>query len=234
MDGHAWGIAGIGKLGTAIMKQLDLRGTYIGFYHPNQKKMDAFAQTFPQHFPLTKTEIAELDFLLLALPANQIAPFVTELASSQISLKKPVFVNLATVMNTADLRKQFPDLKWVGIKYMGHSEDLLQRGNGLFIMEQNTSPSPEEQSVHQFFSQLGQVCIDSESTLEEVNKLATYHAIKAAKELEEALRKAGYPKEYVTRALLSISPEVIRSYANDTLGHFGRMIAAQLNRRETE
>jgi len=233
VESRNWGIAGIGKLGTAILKQLELK-TYIGFYHPDQRKVDAFSHSFPNHIPLTKADLAELDYLLLALPANQIVPFVNDLEAAHISLQKPVLVNLATMMKTSDLRREFPRLKWIGVKYMGHSEDLFQRGNGLFVMEQSAAPSPEVERVQQLFSRIGQVYIDSESTLEEVNKLATYHAIKGAMELEEAFRAAGYRKEYVMRALSSIAPEVIRSYANGTLGHFGRMIAEQLNNGEHE
>ena len=106
---------------------------------------------------------------------------------------------------------------------MGHWKDLLDHGNGLFISE-----SDLPLNIRELFEVLGLVKIDSENCLTEVNKLATYFALKTAIAIETEFAARGLSPEYLKRALTSLAPEVIRSYSEGTLGHFAKEIVKEI------
>ncbi|WP_134699748.1 NAD(P)-binding domain-containing protein [Ammoniphilus sp. YIM 78166] len=225
MDNIRWGIVGIGKIGRALTHQLQSTGITLSFFHPNPLKAESFKEDFPYTEALSKNELSSVSVLLLALPAHGIIPFLHELKSEGISLQHTLLVNLATVMPTPTLRAEFPELDWLGLKFMGHSEDLRLHGNALFVADAQTAQGEKAKQTIQLFEQIGKVIIDDESVVEKLNKLATYHAIKAAKELEKELQSLGYPREYQDRAIAAIAPEVMRSYVQGTMGHFAKTIA---------
>lgn len=222
MEQKRWGIAGTGNLGSAILTQLGKGKRFIRFYHPDKRKAEAIAQAYPGQQGISQKELDSLDFLILALPADRVAPFVQDLIDSGLALADVTLINMATALHTAELMRQFPQLNWLGMKFMGHSSDLRERGNGLFITEQNEALASRQEQAIRFFEQLGQVLIDKEAVVEDVNRLATRVAVKAAFELERTIRDGGYSEEYAARALVSIAPEVMRSYVAGTMGHFAR------------
>lgn len=235
MNNIRWGIVGIGKIGRAITHQLRGKRITLAFFHPNPEKAAVFQKDFPYTEALSKNELSSVSVLLLALPAHHIIPFLHELKSEGISLQNTLLVNLATVMPTQTLQTEFPDLEWFGLKFMGHSEDLRLHGDALFVADNQTAHGEKAKQTIRLFEQLGKVVVDDESVVEKLNKLATYHAIKAAKELEKELQALGFAKEYEARAIASIAPEVLRSYVQGTMGHFAKTIADAFdNPKDTE
>jgi hypothetical protein len=180
-------------------------------------------------------ELGRADFLILALPAKEILPFIQRLESNNISLQKPVLINMATAAYTSDLRQKYPYLKWAGMKFVGQADDLRKNGDGLFVIEESIPANHSAYlSVSQMYSQIGRVITDSEATVEKVNRIATFYAIKAAKEIEKEIRNGEYQSDYEKRVLLSLVPEVVRSYAQGTLGHFAQSIAAKLDKENQD
>lgn len=106
---------------------------------------------------------------------------------------------------------------------MGHAQDLYEHGDGVFISE-----TPLRKEIEQLFTSLGEVRIESESTLIEINKLATYHAMKAAIEIESIFLGKNIPADYINRALSSIVPEVIRGYRQGNYGHFAKEMIKEI------
>lgn len=217
------GLVGIGKLGTAMMQNWFKKSESIGVYHPNESKAKQFIQRFPNGHLISENEIGELDVLILALSAKDVIPFITHLTSKNILLSKTYMINMATALNSIEVKNKFPWLNVVGIKYMGHARDLLDRGDGLFITE---STLPKQ--IEELYQALGQIKMDSEDLLIQVNRLATYYAVKAAIELESEFAKRKFPFEYVQRGLTSIAPEVMRSYCEGNLGHFAMEIVKDI------
>jgi pyrroline-5-carboxylate reductase len=219
------GLIGIGRLGKAMLCHWNQHGVKIGVYHPSETKMVPLIQQFPHCYPLKKSDLIQLDVLILALPAKNVIPFIISLGSEK---KSPTLINMATALDTKEVKANFPDLPILGVKYMGHARDLLERGNGLFITE---NPLPIKiEALYQF---IGQIKIDQENILSQVNKLATYYAVKAALEIETEFAKKGIPTDYVTRALTSLAPEVIRGYSEGTLGHFAHEIVNDLKGKKS-
>jgi pyrroline-5-carboxylate reductase len=220
------GLIGIGRLGKAMLCHWDQHGIKIGIYHPSETKMVPLIQQFPHSYLLNKSDLVQLDVLILALPAKNVIPFIISLGSEK---KSPILINMATALDTKEVKANFPDLPILGVKYMGHARDLLERGNGLFITE-----NPLPINIEALYQSIGQIKIDQESILSHVNKLATYYAVKAALEIETEFAKEGLPTDYVTRALTSLAPEVIRGYSEGTLGHFAQEIVNDLQRELNE
>jgi pyrroline-5-carboxylate reductase len=221
------GLVGLGKLGTAMMSHWNKNDIKIGVFHRDPTKAREFVNQFQKGYLLAASELKDLDLLILALPATEIIPFITSLKIQGNSDHSPYFINMATTLHTNEISKAFPNLNVIGIKYMGHARDLLEHGNGLFISE-NTLPK----IIEELFSNLGNVKQESENCLAEVNKLATFYAVKTAAEIENEFARRGYPLEYVKRALTSISPEVIRSYSEGSLGHFAKEIAKKIQQND--
>jgi pyrroline-5-carboxylate reductase len=223
MDQLKVGLVGIGKLGAGMMTHWNKHHIKIGIYHPTRTKVEQFIEQFSNGYGLVESELKELDVLIVALPATSVVPFISNLFSEQNSPSSPLLINMATALHTKEIKAQFPALNIIGVKYMGHSRDLFEHGNGLFITE-----NPLPKSVEDLYQYIGKIQIDTENVLTEVNKLATYLAIKAAIEIESEFTKKGFSPEYVRRALTSLAPEVIRGYSEGNLGHFAQEIVNEI------
>ena len=217
------GLVGIGKLGKAMLSHWDKNMIALGVYHPAETKAKQFLQSFQNGYLLSESGLSKVDILILALPATEVIPFITKLKRQSIGLYSPVIINMATNLPTSEINNTFPDLQVYGVKYMGHSKDLLEHGNGLFITE---SVLPED--IAELFEELGVVMNDSENCLTEVNKLATYFALKTAISIETEFSRRGLSPAYLKRALTSLAPEVIRSYSEGSLGHFAKEIVKEI------
>ncbi|MFP7296689.1 hypothetical protein [Neobacillus niacini] len=213
------GLVGIGKLGKALMEHWKRTDVSIGVYHPSIAKTEDFVGNYQNSYLLTPSKFDEIDVFVLALPAKEIIPFISDRLMKLARVSSINIVNMATAINTNDLKNSFPSLNLIGVKYMGQWRDLLENGNGLFITEA-ALPMP----IDELFGTLGQVQIDREDNLIKVNQLATYYALKTAVTIEKEMTKNQYSPEYMKRALTSLAPEVIRSYSNGTLGHFAKEI----------
>jgi pyrroline-5-carboxylate reductase len=220
----AWGTAGIGKLGTALITQWLQQDLQTGLYHPDAEKAKAAAKKLSAKV-LKRDDLAKLDYLVLALPADQILPFVKELKEDGVQLEKPVLINMATKQETGELRETYPELKWASVKFIGHAESLKRDGDGLFITEER------DEYLRDRFSCIGKVETAAEDTAEKVNKLATSQAVLAALKLEKQMEEEGWNDVYIKHALRSLLPEVIRAYADGKLGHFGRKIAEEMDEK---
>lgn len=217
------GLVGIGRLGKALLTHWEKHHIKIGVYHPSESKLKPFLQQFSNSYRVTEIELLELDMLILALPAATVIPFIANLYSNNKSPSIPPIINMATALETKDVKAKFPDLNVHGVKYMGHAKDLEEHGKGLFITE---TPLPHH--IENLYQYLGQIKIDQERELLEVNQLATFYAIKAALEIESEFAKKGLSPDYVKRALTSLAPEVIRGYCEGTLGHFAKEIVNEI------
>lgn len=217
------GLVGLGKLGTAMLTHWHQQRISIGLYHPNRTKAEQCVQHYQTSYLLKEEDLSELDVLILALPAMEVIPFISRLNIQSKTQHLPYIINMATNLSTFDIRNMYSTLNVHGIKYMGHARDLLKHGNGLFISETVLPPIVEE-----YFNFLGKIVVDSEDCLTQVNKIATFYALKTAIDLENEFAKKGLPTEYLQRALTSLAPEVIRSYGEGSLGHFAKEIVKEI------
>lgn len=211
-------LVGIGRLGKALMKQWDNIKEEMGIFHPSDEKVRSFISDYSNGVPVSIDELPKMKTIIMALPATKIADFLKQNHHSQVT-----YVNMATALKTSDLQNEFPQLKIVSMKFVGHSEDLYKNGNGYFITEQET---PDD--IVKLFTGIGIVRRGEPEIVNEVNKLATYYGIKAAVELENELRDKNYDRSLIDRALSAITPEVIKSYQKGDLGHFARSVANEV------
>lgn len=226
-----WGIVGLGMLGTALIEQWVEQKMTIGVYHPDRLKAKAYTAHYNHTYVLDVEDLAALDVLIVALPAGKIDAFMQDV-SERILSDGPLLVNMATTYPTDELEKKYPNGTWMGMKCMAHAEDVRKYGNELFVTEEPLPTVSAAQKVLDVFSSIGHVIMDRESVVAEVNKLATYHGIKAVKELEKDMRDKGYRSEYERQAISSITSEVIRFYVRGQLGHFAKEVARRFDEEE--
>jgi NAD binding domain of 6-phosphogluconate dehydrogenase len=217
------GLAGIGKLGKAVMTHWNRKKIAIGVYHPAKKKSEHFVKKYENSYMLDEDTLHELDVLILALPATEILSFISNLKLPRNTQQTIHIINMATNLSTKEITDKYPDLNIHGVKFMGHWKDLLEHGNGLFISESALPPN-----IEKLYRELGEVTIDSENCLTEVNKLATYFALKTAINIESEFANRGLSPVYLKRALTSLAPEVIRSFSEGSLGHFAKEIVEEI------
>ncbi|MDQ0246321.1 hypothetical protein J2S09_003925 [Bacillus fengqiuensis] len=99
-------------------------------------------------------------------------------------------------------------------------------------LTKRTKISSEKTGSVPHYKYLGEIKIDTEHSLTDVNKLATYLAIKAAIDIESEFSKRGFSSEYVKKALTLLAPEVIRGYCKGNLGHFAQEIVKEIKGEE--
>ncbi|MFC4737746.1 NAD(P)-binding domain-containing protein [Bacillus daqingensis] len=221
-----WGLAGIGKIGAALLAGWDRQGLTTEIYHPDEHRRRAAASSAAGAREAAKEELPHLDYLVLALPADSIAPFIEDLEQSGLNMRRTTLVNMATTKGTASLRKQFPEHRFAGMKAAVHAETLRRGEAVLFVSPEAAS----DQTLKLRFEALGDVINGEEKTVETLNRTATEAAVKAAAALEEQLRQEGWQELYIRQALASLMPEVIHAYADGRLGAFGRKLADELRR----
>lgn len=212
-------LTGIGRLGKALMKQWNISNEKIGIFHPSDEKVKSFISAYSNGVPVSTNDLVNMKIIILALPAAKTPEFLKKNYYTHIT-----YVNMATAKKTSDLQKEFPELQIVSMKFVGHANDLYKNGNGYFITEQETS-----EEIVNLFNGIGVVMRGEPEIVNDVNKLATYYAIKAAVELENELRIKKYDQSLIDRALSAITPEVIRSYQKGDLGHFAQSVAEEVN-----
>jgi pyrroline-5-carboxylate reductase len=227
-----WGLVGIGKLGEALLEQMQIQSIQIGIFHPNKQRAYITAEKYPATHVLEQKDFTSLDYLILALPAHQFAPFISRISENYQQQNSPCLVNMATSTNTDDLIDQYPQFKWVGMKLLGHAQALKQDGEGLFITEIKSHPTREQQDVIRFFEGIGTVHIDKEKNVEKINYIATYTGLKAAKELKAKLTQEGFPDLYQKQVLGTILPGVIQAYVHNQLGHFAQKIVHKIEEEQ--
>lgn len=211
-------LVGIGKLGGALMKQWDQHNVQVGVHHLNETKLENFLSAYKTGHTTTKENLNQMKAVIMAIPADQINDFISEHL-----FPNTYFINMATAANTLKLREQFPSLQICSMKFIGHANDLLNNGNGLFITEPDT---PE--FIRDYFKTIGTVKTGDPEVVGYINREATYFGIKAAVELEEKLKENNIEDEYIEKSMTSITPEVIKSYNKGELGHFGQSIANEI------
>lgn len=215
------GLAGVGRLGTALLSHNDQS---IGIYHYKRKSAEEFSAKFHGCYPISLEGVSHLDYLILTLPPAQVNSVVQQIVNLK-SAHPTTIINMATALSTDQLRQHYPQLHFIGVKYMGNAASLKERGNGLFIAEQ---PLPDE--LHEFYKQAGKVVRDDESIVQEVNEMATEVALKAAVDMKEQARKKGLHEHYVNAAFEIIAPEVLRAFHKGQLGGFAREILDKIKK----
>ncbi|SDO03602.1 NAD(P)-binding domain-containing protein [Alkalicoccus daliensis] len=221
-----WGIIGIGKLGTALLTQFEKQRMQTGIYHPDYEKTVDKATNFAHAYAMRKKDITSVDILLLVLPADKTISFIEECLAEGLNMENVLLINMATKLQTTELKEKFPQLQWQGIKLIGHAESLRQNGAGLFVTEKK-----QEGEAENLFAAIGELVEDNESVVEEVNKLTTLHAVKAARKLEQTMQEEGYASVYTEQALRAVLPEVVRAYSKGELGQFAKKIVEEMEEK---
>lgn len=216
-------VVGLGQLGTLLADRLPADRLLL--VSRDAAKAQRFAASRPGAESGTFERLGEADILLLALPADEVAPFYRS-ALAETVREDAVLVNTATKLETDRLRESFPRHTWLPMKLLG-SVKAAQGGRPcLLVTDTEASVARLAPSV----TRLGRLIAGDERWALVCNTIATRHALEAALRIDEELRAAGLPPETIPVAQAAVASGVLQSYADGTLGHFGKSVLAELQR----
>ncbi|ADH98497.1 NAD(P)-binding domain-containing protein [Salisediminibacterium selenitireducens] len=218
MTGSKWGLVGIGRLGSALLKKCDAEGLPLKVYHPDSAKAkEAVDGTLHQAASLF--ELTGCEYVLLALPASAMETFLDELSGVEGHVS-PVLINLSTKDRTDRLKKAWPAFAFTGVKLAGHAKAFEEAGGALFV----SGAWDMDETLRAFFERLGTTRTGTEEEIEAFNRLVTKTAVTAAVRLERELEKEGYDADYRRLALRHMVPEIVKAYEADELGGFAEAV----------
>ncbi|AOM81857.1 hypothetical protein [Salisediminibacterium beveridgei] len=207
------------------MQRFEATDMPVKVYHPAIEKARTKVAGMANMQVVDLHQLAETDYVLLALPAGKAGELVEMLQrGSENGADLPVLINLSTKDRTAELRKHHPAFCWMGIKLAGHAKALEQEGNGLFV-SQEWQAYPE---VAQCFRRIGEVAEGSEEDVLRFNSQVTEAAVASAVKLKEQLKQANFDNDWIRHALTCSFPQVVKAYEQDELGTFAKEVAEKV------
>lgn len=220
-------IAGIGHLGKALTQQLENEGVHVHAYHPNSDRQTKFASQFRNVKAVNFSELLKQPIVLLALPAEAIQTFLRD-SQKEISSNNvpPIFVNLSTLIDTKELKNEFPDFQIYGVKMVGHANYLYEYGDGVFLTETPLDTN-KFQDIRLLFEKIGTVFEDNEDIVKKVNGLAVRMIIEACLNFEKETKN--FPDEYSKKAMDTIFPNTMRLYRDRSFDSHMLSIMDEIN-----
>jgi pyrroline-5-carboxylate reductase len=154
--------------------------------------------------------------VFLAVPAGAV-PHVLEELTGQAD-PGTLIVNMATDLMTAPLREQYPDLRIVAAKVLGHAGEMAAGGPGAVLLDYVTEE--EEALLAGMLGGLGPVFRESEEkVLAAVNAVAEA-MVRVEADLQERLPTLGLPPALTEIAVRSTAPGILRSVTRGEAGPF--------------
>ncbi|CAM3723685.1 hypothetical protein [Alkalicoccus chagannorensis] len=231
MNRITWGIAGAGKLGSALLHQWNLAGMPGALYHPDEDKRERYAGAYRLMRGISAPSLSGLDCLLLALPPDRLKSFPKDVSAAGADLTRTTLVNLSTSLHTDELRVMYPDYQWAGVKFAGHASRLKTEGAGAFVMEDQPLPARHTDHLRLLFERIAPVISAEEAAVWTMNQAAVKEAVTSASRLSTKAAEHGYPHALAEASCRSTLPGTAEAYLTGSLGAFGRKVAEELEER---
>ncbi|UOE93511.1 hypothetical protein [Alkalihalobacillus sp. LMS39] len=140
--------------------------------------------------------------------------------------KNCVFYYFATAMMKKDVQKLIKHGKIIPCKFVGHAEQSMKDNKAMLAIEGNDKE--EITQVGQWFLKDMKLMEAAEEDVLFMNQKVTEMAIQFAVIVKKELQNQKVNDEMLQHSLEITSRGVIQSYMNDTLGHFGKKIAREV------
>ena len=220
-------IVGLGQLGVELARRLPAERLLL--VSRSETKAAALAKELPGAAAAPVSRISEADLVFLAVPANEVVSLYREQLAPRIR-PDAVLVNTATLVDTAELRAVCPDHRWIPLKLIG-SAKALQAGRSALLV---TDDEEHRALLEPLVSKLGRLIAGDERWVLACNTIATKRALEAGLRIAEDIRQAGLPAEFAAAAQAVVGAGVLQSFADGTLGHFGKAVLRDLEAERNE
>lgn len=218
-------IIGLGQLGQLLAKRVQCDRLLL--ISGDQAKAAELASKLSTAEAATLEQIIDADIILMALPAHTMVEYTHANAASFRS--DALLVNMATLLPTDTLRQANPSLLWTPLKVLGSVKALELGGSTQLI----TDSERTRDQLQPHLEPLGEVIAGSEDWVVQCNQIASMHALEAALNIADEIRRLGLPEAFIYNAQTLVARGVIQSFADNTLGHFGKeMLERVLEKRQ--
>ena len=177
---------------------------------------------------------AEADVIILALPAEGIAPSVAALAA--LASPRALVLNLATAADTTQVLATESShaagtsgLRVIPVKIIGHAREIAAGVPPLVVVD-----TPRDDLlglVQNLLRGFGPVVRGSERLVQIANTIASEEGVKAALAMQERLKAAGVPEEWVLPAVQGPGAGTMKAFAAGDMGPFVRALVERLQGR---
>lgn len=209
-------LVGAGRLARVIASRL-----------PDDVGIDVLARRdLPEGFPArarhaSLPDVPHATAVLLAVPGHSVVEVLTSLAPT-VSADSLV-LNLATQMDTAALRRRWPDLRLAGAKVVGEASELEHGARGVVIVD--GAGDEDLTLVAHLLRRMANVERENEATVLAVNMVVAEVMVTALDTVRARLAASSAPPQVVDAALRTLAPGVVRALATETAGRFLHSVA---------
>lgn len=166
----------------------------------------------------------EADVIILTLPTEIIAPVAAQLAG--VVRPDALVLNLATASDTSEALSKAPGLVMVPAKIVGHAREIAAGTRPLVAVD---APSDVVLDlVRDLLRDFGSVVRGPEYLVRITNTIASEEGVKAALAMQERLKAAGVPEEWIIPAIQGPGAGTMRAYAAGDMGPFVRALVERL------
>lgn len=145
--------------------------------------------------------------VFLALPAAAVAQVVQD-ASAHLE-PNAIMANMALDLPTGDLTDQFPRLRVVAVKVIGHAGEMSQGAAGVVVIDR--ADDAEEELLRDLLDGLGTVVRGEESKVMAAGRAVVDVMSEAEATLRRRLSDLGLDRQAVAAAITTLGPGVLRS-----------------------
>lgn len=220
-------ILGAGRLGSLLASRIpgSYRKVIIG---RRKQKAVALADEVGGIASDSVSAVRGCKVVLLAVPGPAIPAILPELAPHLDP--GALLVNMATDLDTAELAEQFPRLRIVAAKVIGHAREMAHGAPGIIMLDRVSAE--EEELLADMLGHLGRVVRDDEAKVRLANTAVAEEMVKAEQSLRARLQELGLDDELIRIAIKTTAPGVLRSLSDGDAGPFVQEIIRRVRSGE--
>lgn len=217
------GVIGSGRMGRVLAGKLAPHYNLLVYDRDGEKAQEVAVTTGGRATDLEG--VIGVPVMILALPAEAIPKAVEELLPYLRT--NQLLVNIATTMQKTIIEEILKGrCPVVSAKIIGHAKEISGGEPPMVVID-----APDlalGQRVAAIFRHLGPTVFDQEDVVQRLNVLASTEGIKAALSIEEKMRKAGIPQQYLIPAIRGVAAGTMKAFAAGDAGPFVQALIRQI------
>lgn len=208
-------ILGAGRLGSLLASRIpgSYRRVIIG---RRKQRAAALADEVGGIASDQLSAVRGCNVVLLAVPGPAIPVILPELVPHLEP--NALVVNMATDLDTNEIAEQFPRIRCVAAKLIGHAREMAHGAPGIVMLDGVTAA--EEELLADMLGNLGPVIKDREEKVRQANTAVAEEMVKAERSLRARLLELGLEEDLIRIAIKTTGPGVLRSLSDNDAGPF--------------
>ena len=221
-------VIGAGRMGSIVANQLpdDVEKLIID---TDFAKAKAVAEGCGAAASDQMSAASDADVILVVLPTPAVAP--AGAAAAEIAKDGALIVNMATKGNfSPETVAAHPALSMFDAKIIGHANSM-RLGAPCYVVV-NTESEAEFETVAHVLSGYKKVVRGDSSLVPLINSIGSGEGVRAAVKCRKLLKQYNIPKEWEDIVIYTVCAGTMRSYVDNDLGEFARVLADKMEAEE--